>query len=267
MKSENIVRSGRNIDRLIETAAWPVKTSGLGRDHVRRGRVEIDGQIERCQRDLVDAVDADRRINVVVTAGTVSDDPFDLALAAGDRVRFGRRRLIDGHRVINGTSAKVEHIERDGEDHARIIAWAGRRRLNFSTAELVDERGNVRLSHDYATTVYSSQGLTSESCTVVVDPSYDQHSLCVSASRARGETTLIVNVSEIDAIVVADRRYSERRTAVTVEERRATLLARLSRSQHKTTTLEASDVTELTTRSVVNAGLKRRAKRELGHEL
>ncbi|MGJ4931565.1 MobF family relaxase [Bradyrhizobium sp. HKCCYLS2038] len=205
--------------------------------------------------------------NVVVTAGTVSDDPFGLALAAGDRVRFGRRCLIDGRRVINGTSAKIEHIERDGDDHARIIAWAGRKRLNFSTAELVDERGNVRLSHDYATTVYSSQGLTSDSCTVVVDPSYDRHSLYVSASRARGQTTLIVNASEIDAIVVADRRYSERPNEVTVEERRATLLARLARSQHKTTTLEASDVTELTTRSVANASLKRRTKRELGHEL
>lgn len=206
--------------------------------------------------------------NVVVTAGTASDDPFDLALAAGDRVRFGRRCVIGRHRVINGTTAKVEHIERDGEAHARIIAWVGRKRLNFSTAEFVDERGNVRLSHDYATTVYSSQGLTSESCTVVVDPSYDRHSLYVSASRARGETTLIVNTSAIDAIVIADRPYSARRNEVTVEERRATLLARLSRSQHKTTTLEAADIAELAERpAAADGGLKRRAKKELSHEL
>ena len=48
----------------------------------------------------------------------------------------------------------------------------------------------------------------------------------------------------------------------------ATLLARLSRSQHKTTTLEAADIAELAERpAAADGGLKRRAKKELSHEL
>ena len=132
----------------------------------------------------------------------------------------------------------------------------------------MDDRGNVRLAHDYATTVYAAQGLTAESCTVAVDPSYDQNSLYVAASRARGKTTLIVDVAAIDAIVIADRPYSARQSEITVGERRATLLARLSRAQHKTTTLEPADFGKRAERSgALHVGPKRGIKKELGHEL
>ncbi len=206
--------------------------------------------------------------NVVVTAGTSSGDPFDLALAAGDRIRFGRRCTIGRHGVINGTTAKIEHIERQGDVHALITARIGRERVRFSTAELVDENRHVQLAHDYATTVYASQGLTAESCTVVLDPSYDRHSLYVSASRARGQTTLVVDNAAIDAMVIAARPYDTRHNEVTVGERRATLLGRLSRSQHKTTTLEPAEIAEYAKRSTAGDDERqRRIKKELGYEL
>ncbi len=206
--------------------------------------------------------------NVVITAGTSSGDPFNLALAAGDRIRFGRRCAIGRHKVINGTPAKIEHIERQGDVHALITARIGRERVRFSTADLVDETGHVRLAHNYATTVYAAQGLTAENCIVVVDPSFDRHDLYVSASRARGQTTLIVDELAIDAIIIADRSYSARRNEVTADERRSTLLARLSRSQQKTTTLEPAEIAEYAKRSTARDGdRQRRIKKELGHEL
>lgn len=206
--------------------------------------------------------------NIVVVAGTSSGDSFNLALAAGDRIRFGRRCAIGRRRVINGTTAKIEHIERQDDVHARITARIGRQRVSFTTAQLVDEKGNIRLAHDYATTVYAAQGLTAESCTVALDPSYDQNSLYVAASRARGQTTLVVDVAAIDAIVIADRPYSARQSEVTVGERRATLLARLCRAQHKTTTLEPADFARRAERSAtIPDGPQRRIKKELSHEL
>jgi ATP-dependent exoDNAse (exonuclease V) alpha subunit len=206
--------------------------------------------------------------NIVIIAGTSSGDPFNLALASGDCIRFGRRCALGDYNVINGTTAKIEQIEREGEVHARITARIGRARVSFSTSELADENGHVRLAHDYATTVYASQGLTAESCTVLVDPSYDRHSLYVSASRARGQTRLIVDQSAIDAIIVADRPYNQRRNEVTSAERRATLVARLSRAQHKTSTLERADLAASAARSQTsNERPKQRIKKELGHEL
>lgn len=206
--------------------------------------------------------------NIVVVAGTSSGDSFNLALAAGDRIRFGRRCVIGRRRVINGTTAKIEHIERQNDVHALITARIGRQRVSFTTAQLVDDKGNIRLAHDYATTVYAAQGLTAESCTVALDPSYDRNSLYVAASRARGQTTLVVDVAAIDAIVVADRPYSARQSEVTVGERRATLLARLCRAQHKTTTLEPADFARRAERSeTIPDGSRRRIKKELSHEL
>ena len=90
----------------------------------------------------------------------------------------------------------------------------------------------------------------------------------MAASRARGQTTLVVDVAAIDAIVIADRPYSARQSEVTVGERRATLLARLSRAQHKTTTLEPADFARRAERSAtIPDGPQRRIKKELSHEL
>jgi ATP-dependent exoDNAse (exonuclease V) alpha subunit len=206
--------------------------------------------------------------DVAIAASSASGEPFLLKLAAGDRVRFAVRAKLDGQRIINGTSATIEHIEPDSSHHARIVARIGRKRVAFSTKELADENGHARLAHDYAATVYAAQGLTAETCTVVVDPGYDRHSLYVSASRARGNTTLFVDVAAIDAIVIADRPYSTRKDEVTANQRLATLLARLSRSQRKTTTLEAADIAEHTRCSAATHDVpQRRVKKELGHEL
>ncbi|MCX7322422.1 MAG: relaxase domain-containing protein [Hyphomicrobiales bacterium] len=203
--------------------------------------------------------------DILVAASSASGDPYVLRLAVGDRIRFGRRVDLDGHRIINGTCAKIEHIEEDGRDHATVTARLGRQRIAFSTRAVADEHGHARLSHDYATTVYQSQGLTAESCTAVIDLRYDRNSLYVAASRARGALSLVIDRAEIDAHVKAARPGETRQTDVAPRERRALLLKLLSRESIKTSTIEPSELADAT--AVVARDRQHRNKRELGHEL
>lgn len=203
--------------------------------------------------------------DVSVTASSASGDPYVLRLAVGDRIRFGRRADLSGHRIINGTCAKIEHIEPAGRDHADITARIGRRRISFSTAAIADEHGHARLAHDYATTVYQAQGLTAESCTAVIDPRYDRNSLYVAASRARGPLSLVVDLAEIDAHVKAARSRETKQSDVTAEERRAILLKLLSRESIKTSTIEPSELARVEVAS--DRDRQHRKKRELSHEL
>lgn len=203
--------------------------------------------------------------DVSVTASSASGDPYVLRLAVGDRIRFGRRADLGGHRIINGTCGKVEHIESEGRHHANITARIGRHRISFSTATIADEQGHARLAHDYATTVYQSQGLTAESCTAVLDPRYERNSLYVAASRARGPLSLVIDIAELDAHVKADRPRESRQPDVTTKERRALLLKLLSRESIKTSTIEPSDLARAEVAS--DRDRQHRKKRELGHEL
>lgn len=203
--------------------------------------------------------------DVSIAASSASGDPYVLRLAVGDKIRFGRRADLNGHRIINGTCAKIQHIEPEGRDHANITVRIGRQRISFSTTAIVDENGHARLAHDYATTVYQAQGLTAESCTAVIDQRYERNSLYVAASRARGSLSLVVDIAELDTHVKAARPRASRQTDVAAKERRALLLKLLSRESIKTSTIEPSEFAKADVAS--DRDRQRRKKRELGHEL
>lgn len=237
-----------------------------GKDHllIARSNATVRGLNAEIRKRLRATGQLEGR-DVSVTASSASGDPYVLRLAVGDRIRFGRRADLAGHRIINGTCAKIEHIEPEGRDHASITARIGRRRISFSTTALADEHGHARLVHDYATTVYQAQGLTAESCTAVIDPRYDRNSLYVAASRARGPLSLVVDVAEIDSHVKATRPRETRQRDVTAEERRGLLLKLLSRESIKTSTIEPSEFAKAEVAS--DRDRQRRKKRELSHEL
>ncbi len=130
----------------------------------------------------------------------------------------------------------------------------------------------MRLAHDYAATVFSAQGLTSESCAVLVDPSFDRQDLYVAASRSRGRTRLVVDERGLDVIVRADRRLDGRGAPVGADERQAALLKRLSRERRKETTLESkhdrkTDVGDGPRPQALAMALRRERRRELDREL
>lgn len=104
----------------------------------------------------------------------------DIALATGDRIRFGQRDEKLG--VLNGTIAIVESIDNDGV-HVQVqsdVAKEDGRRLVFDPDKI------DHFAHAYASTVHKSQGQTVHEAYHLADAGMtDSHLSLVAASRAR----------------------------------------------------------------------------------
>lgn len=176
-----------------------------------------------------------------VLAADASGRAYRLALACGDRVRFGVRQDAIGPGVINGSTAVVESILPQIDGHLVLTARIGAVRAQFSTRDLTDASGRVRLGHDLAVTAYASQGLTAESATVVLDASFDRHDAYVALSRARGSTRVVIDTGLLDAQVRAERPLAGPASKIEPEERLVYLAARISRASLKISTLDLAE--------------------------
>jgi conjugative relaxase-like TrwC/TraI family protein len=192
----------------------------------------LNAEARRIGRAAGEIVGEDVEINVVSPSGLA----FVLPLAVGDRLRFGVR--VDALNVVNGASAVVEVIQARENGQADIIARIGDKTIAFDGAQIVDRKGRVRLAHDYAATIASSQGLTAETCTVLLEPTMDRNEFYVAASRSRGQTRFVLDEKAIDLIARSERRLSKSGEPTTREECDAALLRRLSRERVKTSTLD-----------------------------
>lgn len=174
----------------------------------------------------------------VVAAADASGRAYRLALARGDRIRFGIRNDTIGAGVINGTTAVVTAVTAEPDGHLLLQVRIGTAGACFSTRALADATGRVRLGHDLAITAYASQGLTAESATVVLDASYDRHDTYVALSRARGTTRIVLDIGLLDAQLNAAGALTEPTRRIEEAERLAHLAARLSRQTTKSSTLD-----------------------------
>jgi len=81
--------------------------------------------------------------------------------------------------------------------------------------------------------------MTVDRAVVLLDPRFDRHAVHVAASRARDETRLVVDRSQINALLSSglplDR--AQQAEAASAEERRALLAGRLSNGHAKTSTI------------------------------
>lgn len=207
---------------------------------------------------------------IEIAAVTPSGHASQIMLAAGDQIRFLVRNGELG--VVNGSTGTVtkvmEQPERDAPDgrRVRIEAVTGGRLVTFDPAALADEKGRVRLGWGYASSIYGSQGLTVDRTLVLADPAFDRHDIYVAASRARGETTLVIDTAAIDRHLLADRPL-DRQTPDAVPsalERRAWLAGRLSRSNVKLSTIAVIEADREQTKSRTSTASR---SRELDHEL
>lgn len=175
--------------------------------------------------------------DIEVAAVTPSGHGQTLAFAMGDQIRFLVRH--DRLAVINGTMATITRIDdRDTQDPTLHVDIAGRR-ASFRVSELADEHGRARLGHAYSTTIYGSQGLTTDRAFVWAGPSMTRNEAYVAFSRARDHLEIFADAREIDAQVRLDLPLSERLQATITPERRLDWFAsRLSRLQVKTCTLD-----------------------------
>lgn len=175
--------------------------------------------------------------DIEVAAVTPSGHGQTLAFAIGDEIRFLVRH--DRLAVINGTTATITGIhDRDTQDPAVHVDISGRR-ASFRVSELADEHGRARLGHAYSTTIYGSQGLTTDRAFVWAGPSMTRNEAYVAFSRARDHLEIFADIREIDAQIRLDLPLSDRLQATIAPERRIEWFsARLSRRQVKTCTLD-----------------------------
>lgn len=205
---------------------------------------------------------------IEVATVTPSGHASQLTLATGDAIRFLVRN--DELGVVNGSTGTITKvIEHEptapGGRSIQIEAITGGRLVVFDPAVLADEKGRVRLGWGYASSIYGSQGLTVDRTLVLADPTLDRHDIYVAASRARIETTLVVDTVAIDRHLLADRPL-DRQTPDAVPsalERLAWLAGRLSRSSVKLSTVAVIEADREQAKSRTPNASRRR---ELEHE-
>jgi hypothetical protein len=113
----------------------------------------------------------------------------------GDEVRFGRR--VDEHKVVNGTTGRVLKISPLPNDDAILDVEIGHRVIRMQASALAAPGEWPRISHAYATTIYSSQGLTVDKAILMGSVALDRHHAYVGLSRSRFETQVILNRDDI----------------------------------------------------------------------
>lgn len=191
--------------------------------------------------------------DVGVEAVTPSGRTTHLEIAPGDKIRFQLRN--DQLGVVNGSLATVTAVhsdpskEQNTPGNIRIEAVIDKRRISFAPADIADERGRTRLGWGYAATVHGSQGMTVDRAVVLLDPQFDRHAVHVAASRARHDTQLVVDRSQIDALLssgLSPDRAQQAGAAASSTERLALLTGRLARGHAKTSTIAVIEQTAFT---------------------
>lgn len=225
--------------------------------------------ISQAARDRLKKAGIIRGTEVSFTTATPSGHSTQISLAAGDRIRFLARD--DELGVVNGSTAivvAVSEVAGPSSNASRILIEAdiGGRRAAFDPMRLADAQGRPRLGWAYASTVYGSQGLTVDHAVAYLDHSYNRHDIYVAASRAREQTTLVVDAKSVDRRLASELPFDQQRDDLdfTEGQRREWLGERLSRASPKISTL---DVIEGASRLDRKAERLRERRRELGHEL
>lgn len=201
---------------------------------------KTNAQVRALNDEVRSRLKRDGRIvgeDIEVAAVTPSGHGQTLGFSVGDHIRFLVRQ--DRLAVINGTTATITNIDGRGTLDPTLHVDIGGRQAEFAVSELADEHGRARLGHAYSTTIYGSQGLTTDRSFVWASPAMTRHDAYVAFSRARDQFEIFADKREIDAQIRLDLPLSERlHVTINPERRLGWLAARLSRLQVKTCTLD-----------------------------
>ncbi|MBC9880076.1 relaxase domain-containing protein [Bradyrhizobium sp. INPA01-394B] len=225
--------------------------------------------ISRATRERLKNSGIIKGTEVSFTAATPSGHSTQIELAAGDKIRFLVRD--DELDVVNGSTATIITVNKTAEPFSsanRILIEAdiGGQRIAFDPARLADGQGRPRLGWAYASTVYGCQGLTVDHAVVYLDHSYNRHDIYVAASRAREQTTLVVDAKSIDRRLASELPFDQQRDDLvfSANQRQNWLAERLARASPKISTL---DVIESSRPFERQTQKDRHHRRELSYEL
>lgn len=125
-------------------------------------------------------------------------------MAIGDKIRFTKNDYFLG--VANGHTGEITAISDTNGVKFTILLKDGRK-VRIDSKNYSNDEGRMFLVHAYATTVFSSQGLTVDGDTFILyDTSLDRDDTYVAGSRHRDKANWYVNVDQLMAgkDVVAD---------------------------------------------------------------
>ena len=174
--------------------------------------------------------------DIVAFVGRAGDRSFDMTLAVGDKIRFNLKNANLG--VVNGSTGRIIAIEQaDNWLDTKVSVDIDGRQQRFTLSEFADEAERVALSWAYASTIFSSQGLTVDEAIVFADAGYDRNAAYVATSRARERTTLFTDASSLIALEQHETGPEE----TLLKRLTETLAQRWARNPKKSSTLDYID--------------------------
>lgn len=128
----------------------------------------------------------------------VSNHKCELLLSVGDRIRFTRNDYKLN--VVNGTLGIIESLcENEAKSLIFKVRLENGRTLTFDENQYKCEDGNLQIYHAYASTVFSSQGLTVDGDSFILwDGAMHRSMTYVAGSRHKNKSHWFFNKSELD---------------------------------------------------------------------
>jgi conjugative relaxase-like TrwC/TraI family protein len=135
----------------------------------------------------------------IITECSVGNQSLYFAFSSGERVRFTRNDYR--RELTNGEEGTIEHIEQLKDDICFTVRTDSGRIVSFRQSDYCDEQGRLYLVQAYASTVYSSQGMTIDGDVFVYySTGMDRAASYVAGSRHKDNCHWFVNAEELDAL-------------------------------------------------------------------
>jgi conjugative relaxase-like TrwC/TraI family protein len=128
----------------------------------------------------------------------VGNQHLYFAFSSGEHVRFTRNDYRRG--FTNGQQGIIQKVEQLKDDIRFTITLDSGETVTFKQSDYCDEQGRLYLVQSYATTVYSSQGMTVDGDVFVhYTTSMDRAASYVAGSRHKDNCHWFINSEELDA--------------------------------------------------------------------
>lgn len=167
---------------------------------IARSNAEVR-RLNKLMREQLRAIGRLGHEQVQVQSGGGRSTDSGIALSVGDQIRFGQRVRRLG--VVNGSVGEITALKSESDGHAQIVVRFGGGLVSLSTRELINKRGECKLSHAYASTVFSAQGMTADHVLILGSSGFRSNDAYVALSRARSSAAVFLSRHAIDASVRA----------------------------------------------------------------
>jgi hypothetical protein len=161
----------------------------------------------------------------------VGNQSLYFAFSTGEQVRFTRNDYRRG--FTNGEQGVIERVEQLKDDIRFTVKLDNGVIVTFKQSDYCDEQGRLYLVQSYASTVYSSQGMTVDGDVFVhYTTGMDRAASYVAGSRHKDNCHWFVNAEELDAYNgTKDKGLKD---AAKIEQARLDTLKRcMSSNKHK----------------------------------